>query len=144
MTSTKKIKHLKVVTSSNTKEVKQQSKTKQFHPLLVKPINAMQMLFAENYINGLVIPDALCLKMLTNSTEFFYKNLSSLMIAYDWVIEESDRLAEGSQELMKIQYNLPEQMFKLMLGESDLMYPKYSMALWKKERQISKKLKLPC
>ncbi len=33
---------------------------------------------------------------------------------------------------MDIQYNLSEEMFKLMLGESELMYPKYSMALWEK------------
>ncbi len=31
---------------------------------------------------------------------------------------------------MDIQYNLSEEMFKLMLGESELMYPKYTMALW--------------
>ena len=134
MTSTnKKIKYLKVVPSSNIEQKrKQTSAKKQFHPLLVKPTNAIQMLFAESYINGLEISDALCLKLLTESTEFFYKNLSSLMISYDWVIKESDRIAEGSQELMKIQYNLPEQMFKLMLGESELMYPKYSMALWER------------
>ena len=133
MTSTKQIKQSKVVPSSNTEqEIKQKYNPKKFHPLLVKPINAIQMLFADTYINGLTIPDALCLKFLTGSTEFFYKNLSSLMISYDWVIKESDLLAEGSHELMKIQYNLPEQIFKLMLGESELMYPKYSMALWEK------------
>ena len=43
----------------------------------------MQMAFAETYINGLEIPDALCLKLLTNITAFFYKKSPSLMIAYD-------------------------------------------------------------
>ncbi len=116
--------------SITNQKLQQKSVNKQFKPLLVKPINGIQMLFAESYINGLEIPDALCLNLLTNSTKFLYKNLSSLMIAYDWVQKESDRLAEGSHELMDIQYNLPEQMFKLMLGESELMYPKYTMALW--------------
>ncbi|MDJ0899067.1 MAG: class I SAM-dependent methyltransferase [Xenococcus sp. MO_188.B8] len=90
------------------------------------------MAFAETYINGLEIPDSLCLKLLHNFTEVLYHKFPSLMIAYDWITKESDRLAEGSQELMEIQYNLSEEMFRLMLGESEIMYPKYSMALWEK------------
>ncbi len=132
MTSTDKIQQSDLSLSVNHQNVQQKSVAKQFKPLMVKPINGIQLLFAESYINGLEIPDALCLKLLTNTTAFFYKNLSSLMIAYDWVTKESDRLAEGSEELMDIQYNLSEQMFKLMLGESELMYPKYTMALWSK------------
>ncbi|MGF1589216.1 MAG: SAM-dependent methyltransferase [Pleurocapsa sp.] len=132
MTSTDNIEQSNLSLSVNHQNVQQNSVAKQFKPLMVKPINGIQLLFAESYINGLEISDALCLKLLTNTTAFFYKNLSSLMIAYDWVTKESDRLAEGSEELMDIQYNLPEQMFKLMLGESELMYPKYTMALWSK------------
>ncbi len=90
------------------------------------------MAFAETYINGLEIPDALCLKLLHNFTAVLYHKFPSLMIAYDWITKESDLLAEGSQQLMDIQYNLPEEMFRLMLGESEIMYPKYSMALWEK------------
>lgn len=132
MTSIDNIQQSDFSLSVNNQNVQQNSVAKQFKPLMVKPINAIQLLFAESYINGLEIPDALCLKLLTNTTAFFYKNLSSLMIAYDWVTKESDRLAEGSEELMDIQYNLSEQMFKLMLGESEVMYPKYTMALWEK------------
>ena len=130
--------------SVDSQKVQQNSVDQQFNPLMVKPINWIQMLFAESYINGLELPDALCLNLLTNATAFFYKNFSSLIIGYDWVLKESDRLAEGSQELMDIQYDLSEQMFKLMLGESELMYPKYTMALWEKgasnleEAQIAK------
>lgn len=130
MTSTNNIQANPSLATNN--RVRLNSPDYRFHPLMVKPVNGLQMLFAESYINGLEIPDELCLNLLTNSTAFFYKNLSSLMIAYDWVIPESDRLAEASHELMDIQYNLPEQMFKLMLGESELMYPKYTMALWEK------------
>ncbi|HEY9767630.1 MAG TPA: class I SAM-dependent methyltransferase [Coleofasciculaceae cyanobacterium] len=129
MTSTNNIKQLDSQ-AVNAQNLQQNSVSKQYKPLMVKPINGIQLLFAESYINGLKIPDALCLKLLTNTTAFFYKNLSSLMIAYDWVTKESDLLAESSQELMDIQYNQPETMFKLMLGESDVMYPKYTMALW--------------
>ena len=103
-----------------------------YNPWIVKPINWLQMVFAESYINGWEISDDLCLKLLTNLTKFFYQQAPYLMIPYGWVERESDRLAEGSQELMDIQYNLSEQMFKLMLGESELMYPKYTMALWER------------
>ncbi len=33
---------------------------------------------------------------------------------------------------MKVQYDLPEEMFTLMLRENELIYPKYSMALWER------------
>ena len=132
MTSSHNINQLETSTSVSAQNIQKNSVAQQYNPLMVKPVNAIQMLFAESYINGLEIPDALCLKLLTNLTEFFYKKAPHLMIAYDWVAKESERLAEGSQELMNIQYNRPEEMFKLMLGESELMYPKYTMALWEK------------
>jgi len=61
-----------------------------------------------------------------------FRYFPSLLVPYQWVLEESQNLAEGSQELMKIQYNLPLKMFILMLGEGRLIYPKYSMGLWEK------------
>ena len=132
MTSSHNIQQLENSVSVNSQDNKHNTVINQFNPLMVKPVNGMQMLFAESYINGLEIPDASCLKLLTNITEFFYKKAPYLMIAYDWITKESDRLAEGSQELMDIQYNLPAKMFQLMLGKSEIMYPKYSMALWEK------------
>ncbi|MEM6612971.1 MAG: class I SAM-dependent methyltransferase [Cyanobacteria bacterium P01_C01_bin.72] len=110
-------------------------KENQYNPWLVKPVNWLQMSFAKSYINGWEISDELCLKLLTNLTKFFYRQAPYLMLAYDWVERESDRLAEGSQELMDVQYNRPETMFRLMLGESNLMYPKYTMALWERGAQ---------
>ncbi len=132
MTSRHNIKQLDTSASANIQALPPNSLAHQFNHLMVKLVNGMQMFFAESYINGLEIPDPLCLKILTNITVFFYQKFPSLMIAYDWISQESERLAEGSQELMDIQYNLSEQMFKLMLGESELMYPKYTMALWSK------------
>jgi cyclopropane-fatty-acyl-phospholipid synthase len=35
---------------------------------------------------------------------------------------------------MKIQYDLPQAMLNGMLGDGKLIYPKYSMGLWEKER----------
>ncbi len=130
MTSTNKIEQLDLSQAVKTQNLQQNSVSKQYKPLIVKPINGIQMLFAESYMRGLEIADASCLKLLTNITKFFYTKAPYLMIPYDWVAKESDRLAEGSQKLMDIQYNRPETMFKLMLGESDVMYPKYTMALW--------------
>ena len=130
MTSSHNIKQLENSVSVNIQDIQSDTVSTEYNPLMVKPVNGMQMFFAESYINGLVIPDALCLKLLTNITEFFYKNFPSLLIIDDWITKESDRLAEGSQELMDIQYNLSAKMFQLMLGKSEILYPKYTMALW--------------
>jgi hypothetical protein len=48
------------------------------------------------------------------------------------IIRETGPLAEGSKELMKIQYDLPQAMLNRMLGDGNLIYPKYSMGLWEK------------
>ncbi|HCF29021.1 MAG TPA: SAM-dependent methyltransferase, partial [Cyanobacteria bacterium UBA11049] len=42
-----------------------------------------------------------------------------------WVLKETDSLAEGSRDLMKIQYDLPQAMLNRMLGDGKLIYPKY-------------------
>lgn len=87
---------------------------------------------AEAYINGLEIPDRVLKSLLEGSVQICYKYFPSLLVPYEWLLQEREHLAEGSRELMKIQYDLPEEMFRLMLGEGKLMYPKYTMALWEK------------
>ncbi|MCW5317460.1 methyltransferase domain-containing protein [Nostoc sp. KVJ3] len=94
--------------------------------------NAIVMAGAEAYINGLKIPDSLLKSLLNLSMQISYNYFPSLLVPYEWLLQESDRLAEGSQELMKVQYDLPEEMFSLMLKETELLYPKYTMALWEK------------
>jgi cyclopropane-fatty-acyl-phospholipid synthase len=94
--------------------------------------NAIVMTGAEAYINGLKIPEQVLKSLLNLSMLCSYKYFPSLLVSYEWLSQESDRLAEGSQELMNIQYNLPEEMFSLMLKETELLYPKYTMALWEK------------
>ena len=96
----------------------------------IEAFNTLQMSFAEAYINGLELPDSVVKSILDSFLPIVYRKFPSLLIPYDWVTQESDRLAVGSQELMNIQYNLPTQMFKLMLGEGKIIYPKYSVALW--------------
>ncbi|MBD2725506.1 class I SAM-dependent methyltransferase [Nostoc sp. FACHB-892] len=94
--------------------------------------NGILMTAAEAYINGLKIPEPLLKILLNLSIQISYKYFPSLLVPYEWLLQESDRLAEGSHELMKVQYNLPEEMFSLILKETELLYPKYTMALWEK------------
>ena len=99
---------------------------------MVAVINALQMGTAEAYINGLEIPDSVLRSLFDTCMPILFKYFPSLLVPYEWVLTETDNLAEGSQDLMKIQYNLPTKMFQLMLEENKLIYPKYSMGLWSK------------
>lgn len=92
--------------------------------------NALVMTGIEAYLNGLKISDSLLKSLLNLSVQISYKYFPSLLVPYEWLSSESASLAEGSDELMKLQYNLPEEMFSLMLKETELLYPKYTMALW--------------
>jgi cyclopropane-fatty-acyl-phospholipid synthase len=101
----------------------------------VMAVNAVQMAFAEAYINGMEVPDA-ALKVLFNTCmPVFFKYFPSLLAPYPWVLQETDHLAEGSRELMDLQYDLPQEMLNRMLGDGDLIYPKYSMGLWENGAQ---------
>lgn len=93
---------------------------------------ASQMALAESYIHGLELPDAVIKGIFKTILPIFYKYFPSLLVPYEWVLKESEQLAEGSQELMEVQYDLPEELFDLMLRENELIYPKYTMALWEK------------
>jgi cyclopropane-fatty-acyl-phospholipid synthase len=94
--------------------------------------NSIQMGFGNAYINGLEITDKTLQFLCSMSARFSYNNPRSLLVPYEWLLRESMHLAEGSKELMQAQYNLPEMLFVEMLGESEIMYPKYTMALWDK------------
>jgi cyclopropane-fatty-acyl-phospholipid synthase len=95
--------------------------------------DTLQMASSEAYINGLEIPDFLVLGTLKPLISFVYKHFSTLLMSYDWILQESENIAEDSTDLMRVQYNLPTELFRLMLTESKLMYPKYTVALWEKE-----------
>jgi cyclopropane-fatty-acyl-phospholipid synthase len=95
-------------------------------------VNAVQMAMAEAYINGLEIPDDALIQLFNTCMPVFFKHFPSLLAPYEWVLKESDHLAESSRELMKIQYDLPQEMLNPMLGNGKLIYPKYSMGLWEK------------
>ncbi len=96
----------------------------------VKVVNAVQMAVAESYINGLEVPDAILRSLFDTCMPIFFKHFPALLAPYDWVLQETDHLAEGSRDLMKLQYDLPQGMLNRMLGDTPVIYPKYSMGLW--------------
>ncbi len=100
--------------------------------LAVSAVNAAHMAVAESYINGLEVPDSVLRSLFDTCMPVFFKHFPSLLTAYEWVLTETDRTAEGARDLMKIQYDLPQAMLNPMLGDGKLIYPKYSMGLWEK------------
>lgn len=99
---------------------------------VVNVVNAVQMAVGESYINGLELPDPVLRSLFDTCMPIFFKHFPSLLAPYEWVLQETDHVAEGSKDLMKIQYDLPQGMLNRMLGDWDLIYPKYSMGLWEK------------
>jgi cyclopropane-fatty-acyl-phospholipid synthase len=100
--------------------------------LAAQTVNMVQMGVAESYVNGLELPDPALRSLFDTFMPIFFKHFPALLAPYEWVLQETDHLAEGSQELMKLQYDLPQAMLNQMLGDGKLIYPKYSMGLWQK------------
>ncbi len=98
----------------------------------VSSVNAVQMAFAEAYINGLTLPDSMLKQFFNVSMPIFFKHFPALLAPYDWVLQETDQIAESSKQLMDLQYDLPQEMLNRMLGDGKVIYPKYSMGLWEK------------
>ena len=99
---------------------------------VVEVVNTAQMAVAEAYINGLEVPDSVLRSLFDTCMPIFFQYFPALLAPYEWVLKETDNLAEGSRDLMKIQYDLPQAMLNRMLGDGKLIYPKYSMGLWEK------------
>lgn len=98
----------------------------------VAVVNTVQMAVAEAYINGMEVPDPVLRSLFDTFMPIFFRYFPSLLAPYEWVLKETDHLAEGTRDLMKLQYDLPQAMLNTMLGDSPLIYPKYSMGLWEK------------
>jgi cyclopropane-fatty-acyl-phospholipid synthase len=98
----------------------------------VEVVNVAQMALAEAYINGVEVPDWVLRSFFSTCMPIIFKYLPALLTPYEWVLRETDVLAEGSTDLMKVQYDLPQDMLNRMLGDGKLIYPKYSMGLWEK------------
>ena len=104
---------------------------------MVQVVNALQMAIAESYIHGLEVPDAVLRTIFRTYMPILFRHFPSLLVPYEWVLRETDHLAEGSKDLMRIQYDRPQVMLNRMLGDWKLIYPKYSMGLWQKGRRQS-------
>ncbi|MGF1569282.1 MAG: SAM-dependent methyltransferase [Nodosilinea sp.] len=98
--------------------------------LMAGAVNATQMALAEAYINGLEIPDAAFRALLHTSMPILFKYCPGLLAPYEWVLQESDQVAESSRELMQVQYDRPQAMLNRMLGDWPIIYPKYSTGFW--------------
>lgn len=98
--------------------------------LMAGALNTAQMTLAEAYINGLEIPDSLFRAMLHSSMPILFQHCPGLLAPYEWVLQESDHLAESSKELMEIQYDRPQAMLNAMIGDWRVIYPKYSTGFW--------------
>jgi cyclopropane-fatty-acyl-phospholipid synthase len=94
--------------------------------------NMVQMAFAESYMNGFEIPDEALKSFFDTCMPVIFKHFPAFLTPYDWVLHEIDQVAAGSRELMKKQYDLPQDMLNRMMGNGQLIYPKYSMGLWEK------------
>jgi cyclopropane-fatty-acyl-phospholipid synthase len=99
---------------------------------MTRAFNTSQMLIAEAYINGLELPDSVLRSIFHTVMPPLFKYFPALLAPYDWVLTETEHIAEGSKDLMAIQYDRPQAMLNRMIGDWDLIYPKYSMALWDK------------
>lgn len=97
-----------------------------------RAINASQMALAEAYVNGLEVPDSVFRSLIHTSMPLLFQHCPGLLAPYKWVLKETDHIAEGSRELMKVQYDMPQAMLNQMLGDWQLIYPKYSMGLWER------------
>ena len=100
--------------------------------LIARALNAAQMALAEAYINGLEIPDSVFRTMIHGAMPALFRYCPSLLAPYEWVLQESDHLAESSKELMEIQYDRPQAMLNEMLGDWPVIYPKYSTGFWER------------
>jgi cyclopropane-fatty-acyl-phospholipid synthase len=98
----------------------------------VQVVNVVQMAFAEAYINGLEVPDPVLRSIFNTCMPIIFRYFPALLTPYEWVLKETDHMAEGANDLMKIQYDLPQGMLNRMLGDGELIYPKYSMGLWER------------
>lgn len=98
-------------------------------------LNGLQMTLAEAYIRGFEIPDDLFRAVVHGTMPTLFRRFPGLLAPYEWVLTESNRVAESSEELMQLQYDLPQKLFEAMLGHWQDLYPKYTTGLWENGAQ---------
>ena len=63
--------------------------------LAVSAVNTAHMAVAESYINGLEVPDSVLRSLFDTCMPVLFRHFPSLLTAYEWVLTETDRTAEG-------------------------------------------------
>ncbi|WP_242728844.1 hypothetical protein [Microcoleus vaginatus] len=71
--------------------------------LAASAVNTLHMAVAESYINGLEVPDSVLRSLFDTCMPVLFRYFPSLLTAYEWILTETDRTAEGPRDLMKIQ-----------------------------------------
>ena len=64
---------------------------------MVQVVNALQMAVAEAYIKGLEVPDPVLRALFSTYMPILFRHFPSLLVPYEWVLRETDHLAEGSK-----------------------------------------------
>ena len=70
--------------------------------LMAGALNVAQMALAEAYINGLEIPDPLFRSMMDRSMSILFQHAPGLLAPYEWVLQESDQLAESDRKSTRL------------------------------------------
>ena len=83
--------------------------------LAASGFNTVQMAMAEAYINGLEVPDELLKSMINGTMPVLFKHFPGLLAPYEWVLKESTQVADSARRLMKVQYDMPQQMLNRMM-----------------------------
>ncbi len=60
----------------------------------VQVVNGVQMAFAEAYINGVELPDSVMRSLFNTCMPIIFKYFPALLTPYEWVLKETDHLAE--------------------------------------------------
>ena len=68
--------------------------------------------------------------MIHASMPILFRHFPALLASYEWVLNESERIAESAKELMDIHYDRLQQTQNRMLGDWEPIYPKYSTGFW--------------
>src|SRR5205085_2222206 len=67
----------------------------------VRLTNAVQMALAEAYIHGVEVPDSVLRTFFNTCMPIAFKYFPALLAPYEWVLRETDQIAEGAKDLMK-------------------------------------------
>lgn len=81
-----------------------------------KLFNTAQLRLGEAYIRGMNISDSTLKNIFKTVMPHLFKYFPALLVPYEWVLEESQLVAEGSDDLMAVQIALFHSVSRLHRG----------------------------